>query len=63
MSKSTPPHAEEESKRRRERLLNEFFRNAVALAILKQALVAGAGCLHVRSEEMGSREVPPYYLG
>lgn len=48
-----PPELSTGSAPRRERLVGEFFRNAMALAMLKQVLVAGHVGVKLRDGESG----------
>jgi|TARA_B100001250_G_C19570966_1_gene687607 hypothetical protein len=42
------------------KLLNDFFRNALAIAILKQSLISGVSTL--KSGDSGTKDSVPTYL-
>ena len=50
-------------RQRRQRLLRELFRNALSIAVLKQALVANGGSSPAAAPEARKEPLPPYYLG
>ena len=60
------PAPEEGARRRRQRLLAEIFRNALALAIVKQALVGGSSVAELGTNESANDskgKIPPHLLG
>jgi hypothetical protein len=67
VDESKEHYPEDGARKRRQRLLSEIFRNALALALLKQAVVGGTSMQHQQDgttpDGTDGSKIPPYLQG